>query len=245
VPYTSNPTWTTSDQRFKQNVKAVENPLEKILALNGVYYDYKTGEEYKDRHFMKSRQLGFIAQEVEKIVPEVVTTTADGYKALAYQNLTALLVEGIKEQQKAIEGKASSAELQEKDEQIQQLTDRVTRLEEMLSAVVPPAGGITQAGSNTQSVTITGDDAVKLSSLAQNIPNPFDNHTVINYNVPAGNKGYVRISNERGEVIKTIPLAEGGGKLELNFSDFPAGQLIYSMYVNDKLVDTKKMMKVK
>ncbi len=91
-----------SDQRFKKDVVAISNALDKVGRLHGVSFSWKT-DEFPDRKFPKDRQMGFIAQDVEPIVPEVVTTMNDGYKTVDYSKLTPLLVEAVKEQQKEID----------------------------------------------------------------------------------------------------------------------------------------------
>lgn len=93
----------SSDARFKTNVSAIANPLEKVLQLRGVNFDWNQSQ-FPQRTFSSKRSLGFIAQEVEKVLPEVVETekSADGYKAVQYDKVVALLVEAIKEQQKQI-----------------------------------------------------------------------------------------------------------------------------------------------
>ncbi len=93
----------SSDARFKTNVSAIANPLEKVLQLRGVNFDWNQSQ-FPERTFSSKRALGFIAQEVEKVLPEVVETekSADGYKAVQYDKVVALLVEAIKEQQKQI-----------------------------------------------------------------------------------------------------------------------------------------------
>ena len=82
-----------SDVRIKENILNITDPLSKVLRLRGVLYNRTDIED-------KSTKIGFIAQEVEKIVPEVVTydKTSDKY-GVSYGNITALLVEAIKEQQ--------------------------------------------------------------------------------------------------------------------------------------------------
>lgn len=94
----------SSDARFKSNINPIENSLQKVQQLRGVTFDWKT-EEFPERAFSDNRALGFIAQEVEKVLPEVVQTekTAEGYKSVQYDKVVALLVEAIKEQQKQIE----------------------------------------------------------------------------------------------------------------------------------------------
>ena len=90
-----------SDIRWKKNITLLENSLGNVLKLQGVSYEWKT-EEYKDKNFDEGKQIGLIAQEVEKVIPELVSTDNEGYKAVSYEKLTAVLVEAIKEQQKKI-----------------------------------------------------------------------------------------------------------------------------------------------
>lgn len=94
----------SSDQRFKTNIFPIEKPLQKVLQLRGVTFDWKT-KDFPSRMFSENRAVGFIAQEVEQVLPEVVQTenTTEGYKSVQYDKVVALLVEAIKEQQKQIE----------------------------------------------------------------------------------------------------------------------------------------------
>lgn len=96
-----NGTTYASDARFKQRVTPITAPLEKLLQLNGVEYEMKTGQ-FDKNHFAPGRQMGLLAQDVEKIIPEVVNEK-DGYKGVDYAKLVPLLIESIKEQQKQIE----------------------------------------------------------------------------------------------------------------------------------------------
>lgn len=93
----------SSDKRFKTNIFPIDKPLQKVLQLRGVTFDWKT-KEFPERTFSEDRSLGFIAQEVEQVLPEVVQAekTAEGYKSVQYDKVVALLVEAIKEQQKQI-----------------------------------------------------------------------------------------------------------------------------------------------
>jgi len=77
-----------SDERIKTNIKTIKNGLDKVMQLRGVEYD---------RTDIEQHQIGVIAQEVEKILPDVVHTKEDGLKSVAYGNLTAVLIEAIKE----------------------------------------------------------------------------------------------------------------------------------------------------
>lgn len=83
---------TASDISLKKNIEPITNALEKVLNLKGVYFEWKDGCAGGE-----SRKIGFIAQDVEKIVPELVHEHNDGVKTVHYKDITALLVEAIKE----------------------------------------------------------------------------------------------------------------------------------------------------
>lgn len=93
-----------SDQRFKKDIQPLTNSLNKILQVQGVSYYWKQ-KEYPDWKFNDRKQIGFIAQDIEKIFPEIVNTdeSEGNYKSVDYSKLTPILVEAIKEQQKQIE----------------------------------------------------------------------------------------------------------------------------------------------
>jgi hypothetical protein len=90
-----------SDERFKQNITAIRSPLQKLLQLNGVEYEMKT-TAFPQNHFLPGRQMGLLAQNVEKTVPEAVHEK-DGYKGVDYARLVPLLIEAIKELKKEVE----------------------------------------------------------------------------------------------------------------------------------------------
>jgi hypothetical protein len=96
-----NGTTYASDERFKKNITPISSPLEKLLQLNGVEYEMRT-EEFPANHFTPGRQIGLLAQNVEKVIPDAVNEK-DGYKGVDYARLVPLLIESIKELKKEIE----------------------------------------------------------------------------------------------------------------------------------------------
>ena len=92
----------TSDIRTKENIFPIKNSLKKVLQIQGVEFNFKD-DVVGINAFLKNKQIGFIAQELEKILPEVVMTDSNGKKSVAYQNMVALIIEAIKEQQLLIE----------------------------------------------------------------------------------------------------------------------------------------------
>ena len=127
-----------SDFRIKKNITPISDPLNKILALDGVGYEYNSDNIFK-LNLPPGKQIGLIAQEVEKIVPEVVSTDSiNGFKSLSYQNLVALLVEGIKDQQTQIntlKQQIEEAKTQKtgQDEKIQHLEVQLNALTEKVN----------------------------------------------------------------------------------------------------------------
>ncbi len=96
-----------SDARYKKNFNPIENALQNVLKMNGLTYNWRV-EEFPDNKFTTDKQIGFIAQDLEKIYPEIVITDKNGYKSVDYAKLTPILVEAIKEQQRIIEGQQST-----------------------------------------------------------------------------------------------------------------------------------------
>jgi hypothetical protein len=127
----------TSDRRYKKDIVSIENALDKVRNLEGVMYNWRL-DEFPD--FADSTlQMGLIAQEVEKVVPELVETDHEGYKSVEYSHLVALLIEAVKEQQKQIENKDATinslkAEVKEKSEQ-SEVDDLRRELEDLKSYI--------------------------------------------------------------------------------------------------------------
>ena len=84
--------FSSSDYRLKDNVKEINNALDKVSQIRGVEFDWNENQTVYEGH-----DIGVLAQEVEKVAPEIVVTRDDGYKAVNYQKLTALLIEAVKE----------------------------------------------------------------------------------------------------------------------------------------------------
>ena len=113
-----------SDMRLKKDVRQLNGALDKVLKLRGVSFYWKSKEEMaaargKDVNnfsygFGSEKQIGVIAQEIEEVLPELVVTDNEGFKAVKYENLTPVLIEAVKEQQTIIEGLESKVEKLEK-----------------------------------------------------------------------------------------------------------------------------------
>ncbi|NPA43108.1 MAG: tail fiber domain-containing protein [Chlorobi bacterium] len=105
--------WThSSDARFKTNIRQISDALEIVKQLRGVRFEWKNAPQ-------EPTQVGFIAQEVKEVLPEVVVGDEERGYGMAYGNITAVLVEAIKAQQKQIENQQK--QIQAQQAQIQKL----------------------------------------------------------------------------------------------------------------------------
>ena len=97
----------SSDVALKENIVNIPNPLEAVRKLNGVLFDWKKSyidqRGGEDGYFVRKRDVGVIAQEVEKVLPEAVGQRPDGIKAVKYDRLTCLLIEAVKQLQDKVE----------------------------------------------------------------------------------------------------------------------------------------------
>ncbi len=114
---------SVSDKRFKINIKPIKNATEKIKSICGVYYDWNR-VEFPDREFTDKKQIGVLAQEVEKEFPELVRTGDDGYKSVDYSKLSPILIEAVKEQ---------DMKIKTQDERIKKLEEENQNLQAVIN----------------------------------------------------------------------------------------------------------------
>ena len=108
----------TSDISLKENILPLESSLDKVMKLNGVSFNKKATPNVKE--------IGFIAQEVEAVIPDLVTETNEGIKTVSYSRVTAVLVETIKEQQAQID--AQHAQIEELKNMVNMLAEKLNSL---------------------------------------------------------------------------------------------------------------------
>ncbi|WP_130733442.1 tail fiber domain-containing protein [Flavobacterium sp. J27] len=118
--------WNTfSDRRWKTNFKKIENALDKLNQINGYYYNWK---DKKDQ----SLQVGVIAQEIEAVLPEIVSTDKNGYKSVDYSKISALLIQVTKEQQGVIE--KQEIKIEELSKKYTDLAKEIENMKQLLSS---------------------------------------------------------------------------------------------------------------
>ncbi len=130
-------TWSASDIRWKKNIEPLQNTLEKVSRLQGVSYEWKL-DEFPNQGFKKGIQIGLVAQDVEEVMPELVHTNDNGFKAVSYDKLTAMLIEAVKKQQETIN--QLNARLDEmgnaKQAELASLRDQIAHLHAMVETFI-------------------------------------------------------------------------------------------------------------
>ena len=92
--------YASSDERLKDNIELISNPIEKVQSLKGVTWNWNDDASETQK---STPNVGVIAQDVEKVLPQLVTDRDSGFKGVDYAKLTGLLIEAIKDQQKQID----------------------------------------------------------------------------------------------------------------------------------------------
>ncbi|NDW08128.1 tail fiber domain-containing protein [Dysgonomonas sp. 520] len=244
----------TSDKSTKSNIETITSPLEKVMQLRGVTFNsqftdnqeikIQDMEEYRKKEGQseiinfkstselvqqinlekKRKHMGVVAQEVEKVVPEVVRTSYDGKKAVSYVELVGLLIEAMKEQQVQIE------------DQQQQI--------ENLQRLVSPNVMTKKTGQDEAISSDISGVVISNNKLYQNIPNPFSINTEIRYfledNVKNAN---LYVYDMQGKQIKNITnLFRGENSITINSYELTPGMYIYSLIADGREIDTKRMI---
>lgn len=106
--------WNSSDACFKKNIVTIDQALDKLMKVRGRRFEFRR-DEFTNYQFSEGPQYGFIAQELEQILPELVNTDSNGHKSVNYDGMIPVLLEALKEQQHTIE-KLKSEILQLKSE---------------------------------------------------------------------------------------------------------------------------------
>ena len=245
--------YISSDKALKQNAQEFEGAMDIINKLKPRNYEFKTDAKYAFLHLPKGSHYGLMAQDVEEVLPNLVSTTdhqdmkpakpealkkdANGrlmppsaakqpasqkgetisIKAVNYTELIPIVVKGMQEQQQQLQAQKQLIETQQ--QQIDELKNLVRQLTKDRS-------GITVSG---------------MGLLEQATPNPAKGTTRISYNLPQGaSRAQLLLTDATGRTVKTVSL-NNSGFTTLNTAGFATGIYNYSLLVDGKIVDTKKL----
>ncbi len=212
----------TSDRRFKKDIISIENGMDLIRQLNPVNYKFKV-EEFKDKYdFDNTLQYGFIAQELETVMPSSVVAMQDGYKGVNYTSLIPVLTNAIKTM----------------DTKMQAMEAEINTLKAENSSMKQ------SSNSNTSNTAQNNANTVGAIKLLQNIPNPFGNTTMIQYDLGENVKNVkLLISDFNGKTIQIFENLEKSGSIEVNASALNNGIYVYSLVNgNNEILLSKQML---
>jgi len=205
-----------SDVRFKKNIESMGHEVtDKLSLLNPTIYNFKEDSPVS-QSLKDNLQYGVIAQELEEVFPTLVMEDRDGYKTVNYMAFIPMLIQAHKDQQETID-------------------ELKAQVEELLA----------EKQSNSSGPDNNANDReLAEAALSQNIPNPFDELTTINYTLPKTyTKAELYIFDMNGKQEKSFAL--DGYPVELSGQSLEAGLYIYSLVVDGEMIDTKRMLLTK
>lgn len=205
--------FATSDERMKKNINNLPNALNKILQLEGKSHEWKV-EEYPNSGMDKNRQIGFLAQDLAKVLPEAVVKKNDGTYAVNYNSIIPVLTEGIKEQQSGIDDLKS---------EIISLKNELYSLKKQLNQ---------SANNNAKSYfSIAPNPFNQETKITYDLGDIKSNILCLVYDL-------------QGKVIKQInlPLNKAKGSIIFTKENIPAGVYFVSFSTNHKELQTEKII---
>jgi hypothetical protein len=231
-----------SDSGLKKDIKPLANAVTIINQLQPKTYHYDA-QKFPQFKFGDKLQYGLLAQSLEKVLPDLVydqktpakyndkgevSSPSISYKAINYIGLIPVMIEAIKEQDKKI---------QEKDAALQAMEDRLKKLEDMIYNTSGKTNG------TVKDITLGNDVMV----LEQNVPNPFAEKTTISYYIPLdADFAQILFYDQMGKQIGKVDITEkGNGQLNVFADDLHSGIYSYTLVIDGKAEDTKRMVCIK
>ncbi len=246
-----------SDSTMKTNFISINNATTLLNQLNPYTFNYRVND-FPTLNLDNDLHYGLVAQNVETVIPELVGTfntpeetdslgniiiVSQTLKTVKYTEIIPILIAGFNEQQERI------------DEQDSTIAAMQQQMEDMMAMITNccSQGNNLQApnnnGNNTNYVPNTHQTDVRLSDsycvLGENSPNPFRDHTVINYNLAESiQSAQIVFYNTLGQVIKVVEVDQRGeGRLNVYGEDLRSGMYTYSLIIDGNVCETKKMIK--
>jgi hypothetical protein len=232
---TSGGSWQVSDLKLKKDIADFPNAMDMISKLKPKTYFFKTNE-YAKLNLSAKKQYGFIAQELEEVMPELVTTSTevvidntDGerkteeIKAINYGELIPVLVKALQEQE---------LRLKKQEQQISELKESVINLSK------EKAENLNSGSKANLNINLNNEQ------IGQNEPNPASLSTRIPFSVAAKVKdAHLKISDLEGREIRTIQLPlVSSGSINLNTENLAKGVYVYSLICDGVTVKSLRMI---
>jgi len=225
----------SSDERIKENITNLSSSLQKIKQLRGVRYDIK--EKFLSKKTanltttdLRKNNIGFLAQELEKVFPELIVKSDSGLYGVNYIGLIPVLVEAIKEQ---------IATIDNLQDQVSSLSNQLTTLQNCCKS----SGSKTKSNVENDNIDILTSQT-STAILYQNSPNPFKQSTTIKLELPQTIvSALVCIYDLNGRQLKCFTVTgRGNTSVQITASELSAGMYHYALIADGNLIDTKTMV---
>lgn len=227
----------TSDQRLKKNIKPLQKAIDLVNGLRPVTYQWDKNSELT-KGFGDNQQIGLLAQEVEKIIPEAVVKDENGMYAINYNAITPVLIQALKELNDQVKDVAAATdEIDALKNDNAQLKQQVTDMEKLINDICTSGCEKAYAAYHPMSEKST-------SQLYQNTPNPFDQSTTIGYSIAAeAQSAKILVYDLKGQLLKSIEApVSTNGSIKMSSGSLSAGTYTYTLVVDGKIIDTKLMV---
>jgi hypothetical protein len=264
----STGTYQGSDAKLKRNITDLEDARGLISKLRVRSYEYRT-DEFPLMNLQEGTRFGFIAQELKEVLPQLVKSTSQPieepedehgnpreprhieFESVNYTEIIPILVKGIQEQQVQIDGLKPEAmvsrnefdALKAENEALKaKMDDILARLNAFDTDLQQCCFEHSAAQPSSSALLPSAQESPKLE---QNIPNPFHENTTIKYYLPSNTRtASIVITDQSGVQLKQFDLSggKGFGQVLISGGAFAAGTYIYTLTVDGKVVDSKRMV---
>jgi hypothetical protein len=246
-------TYVGSDLKLKQNIKDLTSAMDIINQLHPKQYDFKTDDQYKLMHLPKGNHYGLIAQDVEKILPNIVraskfeTPDINAAAQPSGKEGGTSKESSSKTKTDAVDFKALNYTelipiiikgMQEQQATIEKQQQQIDQLQQLIQN----QNAANNSGTSNAKAITTATGAYVL----QNAPNPFTQSTSVKCYVPNSVKqAQLAVYNLSGQLIKSYSLTSGMNNVTINAGTLSSGQYTYSLVADGKKVDSKNMAMTK
>ncbi len=246
--------YTTSDQKLKQNIRDFTSAMDIINKLKPKQYEFRQDGNYKLMNLPQGSHFGLIAQDVEKILPDLVND-AKFETAMAQRQATEAALQQAQEsgktetQSETIEFKALNYTelipvlikgMQELNDELKSEIRNLLAGQASLKSEIDKLKSAIPSG-NSLSTSLSS------ASLVQNVPNPFTNATTIKYALPSKfTSAQIIITDKNGKQLKQLNISGSlNGTLRVDASTLSSGTYHYSLVIDGKIISTKQMVVAK
>jgi hypothetical protein len=230
-----------SDSRLKENIAKCPSMLSQIKKIKTYTYNY-TDEYFKDftskeKAKLQRKEFGFIAQELAEVFPELVFTSDSGRMSVDYVSMVPILTAAINELQQQVETMQTIVSSQEQE--IVALKNKIVDC--------CTNNNFKQKSKQYQGEELNMEGSDQEGKLYDNIPNPFTSNTEIQFEIPENaTSAYLLIYTLQGAELKSYTLTQKGlGSITISGSELAAGMYLYTLLIDNKIIDTKRMILTK